>query len=210
MLSTSLSEQVIVILGAVITTWLAQNTKLRESITGAFIEKFGISTYKFSHHNIHNTIKELKFKSTLVDFDYRLKEDVYRYYVNTILSGSSDFVNDILAKEQKMSLEQIRKYIRSSLYDRLTELQNTINNTLHMPSELQDKFNRFRNYLSEQITYNIEYSLGSPTKKILILQILDSVDINCRWFFFYTTEMFDDFNGHFSGLEKKDVFVKKN
>ena len=44
------------------------------------------------------------------------------------------------------------------------------------------------------------------TKKILLIQVLDAIETNSRWFLFYNTEMFDNFNGHFDSLTRKDVF----
>ena len=60
-----------------------------------------------------------------------------------------------------------------------------------------------------QSTYAIENALQSPNKSILLIQVLDAIETNSRWFLFYNTEMFDNFNGHFDTIARKDIFKNR-
>jgi hypothetical protein len=77
-----------------------------------------------------------------------------------------------------------------------------------MPDVLQDKFDTFRNYLDKQHIYVLEKALHAPTKSLLNIQLLDALETNIRWMFFYATDMFEGFNGHFDSLVKNDIFIK--
>ena len=92
------------------------------------------------------------------------------------------------------------------MYDILIEVNNDIDRNIKMPDLLQDKFDKFRNYLTMQHTYAIENALQSANKKLLLVQVFDAIENNSRWFLFYSTEMFDNFNGHFDTLSRSDVF----
>lgn len=195
--------------GAILTGWILNNTKLKEGITEWFVARLGIDTYNIQNHNVKETLKKLKFESKLTEFDNTLKTELYHYYIETVIDAMNELVIDILIKEKKLSLEETKRLIKNSLYDKLSYIQSNIDNKIKMPNSLQDKFDRFRNYLTLQHTYAVENALQSSNKKLLLVQVLDAIENNSRWFLFYTTEMFDNFNGHFDSLTKKDIFIKR-
>ena len=159
---------------------------------------------------VEESLKKLKFESKLTEFDNALKTELFHYYIETVIDAMNELVIDILSQEKKLSLEETKRLIKNSLYDKLSYIQNNIDNKIKMPDPLQDKFDRFRNYLTLQHTYAVENALQSSNKKLLLVQVLDAIENNSRWFLFYSTEMFENFNGHFDILTKKDVFIKRN
>lgn len=199
-------EQVLIAGGAILMTWIFNNTKLREGITDWFISRLGIDSYNINNHNVKVSLKSIKFEAKLNEFDNPLKTELYHYYIDTVLDNMDEFVAEILSKEKKLSFEETKKLIKNTMYDKLTHINKEIDRTINMPGPLQDKFDKFRNYLTMQHTYAIENSLQSANKKLLLVQVLDAVENNSRWFLFYSTEMFDNFNGHFDTLTRRDVF----
>lgn len=199
-------EQVLIAVGAILMTWIFNNTKLREGITDWFVSRLGIDSYNISNHNVKVSLKSIKFEAKLNEFDNPLKTELYHYYIETVLDNMDEFVAEILSKEKKLSFEETKKLIKNTMYDKLTYINKEIDRTINMPGPLQDKFDKFRNYLTMQHTYAIEHALQSANKKLLLVQVLDAVENNSRWFLFYSTEMFDNFNGHFDTLTRRDVF----
>ena len=202
-------ESVGVAASAMFATYVINNSKLREHITDWFIERIGMGSVKYKTHPIHETIKQMMLESHLVELDNKLKEELYKYFIKCVLDTIKNIADSCLAKEKKLNLEATKKIIRSIVLDNLNNMRLQIDENIKMPDDLQDKFDRFRNYLTKQLINTIEHSLTSTSKKILLLQFLDSLEINTRWFFFYTTEMFENFNGHFNHLDRKDVFIKR-
>lgn len=199
-------EQILIAVGAILMTWIFNNTKLREGITDWFVSRLGIDSYNINNHNIKVSLKSIKFEAKLNEFDNPLKTELYHYYIETVLDNMDEFVAEILLKEKKLSFEETKKLIKNTMYDKLTHINKEIDRKINMPGSLQDKFDKFRNYLTMQHTYAIENSLQSANKKLLLVQVLDAVENNSRWFLFYSTEMFDNFNGHFDTLTRRDVF----
>lgn len=199
-------EQLLIAVGAILMTWIFNNTKLREGITDWFISRLGKDSYNVNNHNVSVSLKSIKFESKLNEFDNPLKTELYHYYIDTVLTNMEDLVNEILTKEKKLTFEDTKKLIKNTMYDKLTHINTQIDQNINMPNPLQDKFDKFRNYLTMQHTYAIDHALQSPNKKLLLIQVLDAIDNNSRWFLFYSTEMFDNFNGHFDALSRKDIF----
>lgn len=204
------TEEVLIAIGAVITTWVLNNSKLKEGMTDWFVARLGIDTYNIQNHNVKETLKKLKFESKLTEFDNALKTELYHFYIETVVDAMNELVVDILTNEKKLSLEETKKLIKNSLYDKLSYIQNNVDSKIKMPDPLEEKFNRFRNYLTLQHTYAVENALQSSNKKLLLVQVLDAIENNNRWFLFYTTEMMENFNGHFDSLKKSDVFIKSS
>ena len=203
-------QEILIACGAILTTWVLNNSKLKEGITEWFVSRLGIDTYNIQNHNVKETLKKLKFESKLTEFDNTLKTELYHYYIEIVVDSMNELIIDILNKEKKLSLEETKRLIKNTLYDKLTYIQNNIDSKIKMPDPLQDKFDRFRNYLTLQHTYAVENALQSSNKKLLLVQVLDAIENNNRWFLFYSTEMFENFNGHFDTLTKKDIFIKRN
>lgn len=204
------TEELLLAIGAVITTWVLNNGKLKEGMTEWFVSRLGIDTYNIQNHNVKETLKKLKFESKLTEFDNALKTELYHFYIETVVDAMNELVVDILTNEKKLSLEETKKLIKNSLYDKLSYIQNNVDSKIKMPDPLEEKFNRFRNYLTLQHTYAVENALQSSNKKLLLVQVLDAIENNNRWFLFYTTEMMENFNGHFDSLKKSDVFIKSS
>ena len=204
------TNEVLIAVGAILTTWILNNSKLKEGTTDWFVARLGLDTYNIQNHNVKESLKKLKFESKLTEFDNALKTELFHYYIETVIDAMNELVIDILSQEKKLSLEETKRLIKNSLYDKLSYIQNNIDNKIKMPDPLQDKFDRFRNYLTLQHTYAVENALQSSNKKLLLVQVLDAIENNSRWFLFYSTEMFENFNGHFDILTKKDVFIKRN
>lgn len=204
------SEYILIAIGGILTTWILNNSSLKEGITNWFISHLKKDPYNIQNHNVKETLKKLKFESKLTEYDNELKSELYHYYVELFIDSMNDLVIDLLSKEKRLSLEQTKKYIKNVLYDKLSYIENDIDTKIKMPAPLQDKFDKFRNYLALQHTYAIENAIQSSHKKLLLLQVLDAIDNNSRWFLFFSSEMFENFNGHFDVLNRTDVFIKKN
>jgi len=204
------TNEVLIAVGAILTTWILNNSKLKEGTTEWFVSRLGIDTYNINNHNVKESLKKLKFESKLTEFDNALKTELFQYYIETVIDAMNELVVDIITQEKKLSLEETKRLVKNSLYDKLQYIENNIDNKIKMPDPLQEKFDRFRNYLTLQHTYAVENALQSSNKKLLLVQVLDAIDNNSRWFLFYTQEMFENFNGHFNTLTKKDVFIKRN
>lgn len=201
-------NEILIALGTVISIWIINNYKLKEGITSWFVERLGIDTYDIKNHNIKETLKKIILESKLTEFDNDLKTELYHYYIYIVISHMHLLIIDIIDKQKTLSLEETKKIVKNTLYDKLHEIEKDIDHTIKLPNVLQDKFDKFRNYLSLQHTYAVENALQSSNKKLLLIQVLDAIDNNSRWFLFYTTEMFESFNGHFEVLKRKDVFIK--
>jgi len=199
-------QEVLIAGGAILTTWIFNNVKLREGLTDWFVSRLGISSYNISNHNIKVTLKSIKFEANLNEFDNDLKTELYKYYINSVLDNMNKLVEEVLDKQKKLSFEDTKKLIKYQMYDILTDVNNDIDRKIDMPDALQEKFDKFRNYLTMQHTYAIENTLQSANKKLLLVQVFDAIENNSRWFLFYSTEMFDNFNGHFDNLSRSDVF----
>lgn len=201
-------EEILIGIGTFITVYIINNTKLREGITEWFINLIGKNNYNISDHNVKESIKTLKFEAKLTEFDNKIKTDLYHYYVNTVLIAMDDLVFEILEKEKTATFQSIKTHIKNNMYDKLAQINIDIDKNIKMPGKLQDKFDKFRNYLTKQHTHAIDNALQSPNKKLLLVQVLDAIENNSSWFLFYTTEMFENFNGHFDTLTRNDVFIK--
>jgi hypothetical protein len=200
------TNQVLVVIGAILTTWVLNNAKLKEGLTDWYVSRLGIGSYNIKNHNVKETITGLKFESRMTDYDNQLKTELYKHYTETFLSNMDMFIDDVI-DNSKLSLEDLKKHVKNSMYDRLQTIQTQIDQTVRMPEELQVKFDRFRNYLTMQHTYVIDNALQSSNKKLLLIQVCDAIENNARWFLFYSTEMFVNFNGHFDNLQRCDVFI---
>lgn len=199
--------EILVALGGVLTTWVFNNTKLREGITDYVLNKIGRS-YNVNNHNVKTTLKSLKFESKLTDFDNSVKSELYHYYVDRFLTIMEELINNLL-DGKKMSFQETKRFIKNNMYDKLILLNTLMDSEIILPDDLQEKFSKFRNYLTLQYTYAIEHALQAPTKKILLIQVLDAIENNSRWFLFYSTEMFNSFNGKFDSLKSEDIFINK-
>lgn len=199
-------DTVLVAVGAVLGTWIFNNTKLREGVTEWFLKFIGRDKYEIKSHTVTETLKALKFESKLTEYDNKLKTELFHFYIEVVLNTMGELVDKILAEESKLTLEDTKKLIKNSMYDKLLYINTELDTKIKMPDILQNKFDRFTNYLNMQHTYAIENALQATSKKILLIQVLDAIETNSRWFLFYNTEMFDNFNGHFDSIGRKDIF----
>jgi hypothetical protein len=199
-------QELLIASGAILATWIFNNVKLREGVTDWFVSRLGVDSYNISNHNVKENIKSLKLEAVSTQYDNEIKEELYLFYVELVLNNMIEIIDDILLKEKKMSFEELKKHIKNTVYDKLDNINVIIKNKIQMPSELQNKFDKFKNYLTLQHSYAIEHALQSPNKKLLLIQVFDAIENNNRWFLFYSTEMFDNFNGHFDTLTRADVF----
>jgi 3-oxoacyl-ACP reductase-like protein len=197
-------------IGAFLTIYIINNARLKEGITDWILGIFGRNTYDITEHNVREQLKALKFDSRLNEFDNKIKTDLYHYYVETVLNTMHDLVTDILDNHKKMNFSAIKAHVKNNMYDRLSSINIEIDKQVSMPDQLQEKFDKFRNYLTKQHTYSIDNALHASNKKLLLVQVLDAIENNSRWFLFYTTEMFENFNGHFDALSRNEVFIKQN
>lgn len=197
-------------IGAFLTIYIINNARLKEGITDWILGIFGRNTYDITDHNVREQLKALKFDSRLNEFDNKIKTDLYHYYVETVLNTMHDLVTDILDNQKKMSFSALKAHVKNNMYDRLSSINTEIDKQVSMPDQLQEKFDKFRNYLTKQHTYSIDNALHASNKKLLLVQVLDAIENNSRWFLFYTTEMFENFNGHFDALSRSEVFIKQN
>lgn len=202
------TEQVLMVIAAVLTTYIVQNIKLREGLTEWLVTKMGRSRFTAEDHTVLETIKGLQYESHIQEFDNKLKENLYNYYINTCLTYFSEFAESYIKLSKEKNLADLKKETKLLLYTTLNSLKNNIDSTIKMPDVLQDKFDTFRNYLDKQHIYVLEKALHAPTKSLLNIQLLDALETNIRWMFFYATDMFEGFNGHFDSLFKNDIFVK--
>lgn len=193
------------ILGAILGTWVFNNTKLREGVTEWVVSNLGKKSYNTNNHNIKTTLKSLKFEAQLTTFDNESKTKLYHYYVHEFLTKMNDLVCELI-NNKKLNFNDIKRYIKNNMYDTLIELNKSIDNNITLPDEINEKFTKFRSYLTLQYTYAIEHALQAPSKKILLIQVLDAIENNSRWFLFYCTEMFNSFNGKFDDLQISDIF----
>lgn len=194
-------------LGIFLTTYIISNIKLREGVTEWFVNFIGKNNYDISQHNIIEDIKKLTFESELNEYDNKLKTELYHFYTNLVLETMRDFSKLIIEKEKKLSFQELKSFIKNNMYDKFGKMNMDIDKNISMPKDLQIKFDKLNNYLTKQHTYSIDNALQSPNKKLLLIQVLDAIYHNSRWFLFYTTEMFEGFNGHFDKLSKKDIFL---
>jgi hypothetical protein len=200
-------NELMIAAAAVLTTWILNNAKLREGLTEWYISRLGIGSYNIHNHTAKETIKGLKFEANLTDYDNVIKQDLYHFYTDLFLTNMDGFLDDILHQQKGLPLEELKRLIKNTMYDRLNGIQTETDRSIRMPDELQVKFDRFRNYLTMQHTYVIDNALQSSNKKLLLIQVFDAIQNNARWFLFYTTEMFVNFNGHFNALQRSDVFI---
>lgn len=200
-------NEILVAAGGILMTWVFNNAKLREGITDFILNRIG-NSYNITTHNVQTTIKTLKFEAKLTDFDSDIKSELYQYYVNEFFKIMDNLISELL-QNKKMNFHEIKKFIKETLYDGMIGLNEQIEREIILPPELNDKFSKFRNYLTLQYSYAIEHALHAQNKKILLIQVLDAIENNSRWFLFYCTEMFNNFNGKFDKLEFGDVFVNK-
>lgn len=198
--------QVIVVAVAILTTWILNNAKLKDGLTDWWIGRLGIDSYNIQNHNVKETITALKFETGMTDYDNKIKTDLYHFYTNLFLDNMNHFINELVSREKKMSLEELKKLIKNEMYEKLNTIQHEVDNKIRMPNDLQSKFDRFRNYLTMQHTYVIDNALQASNKKLLLIQVMDAIENNARWFVFYSTEMFYTFNGSFDNLSRNDVF----
>jgi hypothetical protein len=70
-------EQVLIAVGAILMTWIFNNTKLREGITDWFVSRLGIDSYNINNHNVKVSLKSIKFEAKLNEFDNPLKTRNY-------------------------------------------------------------------------------------------------------------------------------------
>src|ERR1039457_146717 len=183
------TEQVLMVLAAVLTTYIVQNLKLREGITEWLVNKMGRSRFTAEDHTVLETIKGLQYESHIQEFDNKLKENLYNYYINTCLTYFSEFAESYIKLSKEKSLVDLKKETKLLLYTTLNSLKNNIDSAIKMPDVLQDKFDTFRNYLDKQHIYVLEKALHAPTKSLLNIQLLDALETNIRWMFFYATDM---------------------
>ncbi len=202
-------QELLIGCGAILTTWIFNNSKLREGVTDWFVSSLGIDSYSITNHNVLDSLRALKFESKTTEFDNKIKSELFHYYIELVIDTMNELVLEILEKEKKMSFEQVKKLIKQTMYEKLTNIDLLIDKNIKMPKKLQDKFDKFCNYLSMQHTYAIEHALQSSNKKLLLIQVLDAIDNNSRWFLFVATEMFEGFNGTFDALLRTDVFINK-
>lgn len=199
-------EQIGIAVGAVLTTWIVNNKKLRDGLTEWFINKTNNNQFNNIDHTVVETITSLKYESSLQEFNNQLKEDLYKYYMNTCFDNFLNFIEEYNKLSKKHKLLDLKRETKLLLYTTLNNEKIFIDNNVQMPEVLQNKFDTFRNYLSKQHLYVLERALTSNSKVLLNIQLLDAIETNIRWTFFYTTDMFEGFNGHFDSLTRSDVF----
>jgi uncharacterized protein (DUF2267 family) len=201
-------EQLAIISGTFLTAWILNNVKLKEGLTEWFIDKVGSGKFDADDHTVLETIKGLLFECQIQEFDNKLKEELYKYYITTCLSQFLMLSEKYVELSKKHKLQDLKKETKLLLYRILNDQKNTIDTNVKMPDILQDRFNTFRNYLDKQHIYVLEKALSAQSKTLLNIQLLDALETNIRWMFFYTTDMFEGFNGQFDKLSKCDVFIK--
>lgn len=199
--------EILIAVGAAIGTWILSNTKLKEGITDWFVSIIGNNAYDISNHNIQTTLRAIKFESKLVSYDNKVKTELYYYYIETIMDAMENTVIHILQNQKKMNLHNTKALIKNNMYDKLDLINKELTNNIRMPEKLQEKFNKLTNYLSKQHTHAIDHALQAPNKKMLLVQTFDAIENNSRWFLFYTTEMFENFNGAFDNIKREEVFI---
>ncbi len=200
-------EHIGVAIGAIITTWVLNNNKLKEGLTDWFVNKVGSGKFDVHDHSVIESIKGLMYEANIQEFDSDLKEELYKFYVETTLFYFIKFTNSYAELSKTKKLNDLKKETKVLLYSTLKELKTLIDSSIKMPDVLQSKFDTFRNYLDKQHIYVLEKALTAHTKSLLNIQLLDALETNIRWMFFYTTDMFEGFNGHFNHLTRDEVFM---
>lgn len=205
MLSTILPG-VLTGIGAFITIYIINNTKLREGLTDWFLSYFKRGHIDFESHNIKETIIQQKFNAKHTEFNNDLKTELFHYYVDVTLTTMEQLVDEVLEQEKKLNIKQLKLFIKQKMYNRLSVISSDIDKKISMPEPLQDKFDRFKNHLAKQHTHAIDNALTTPDKKTMVIKVLDAIENNSMWFTFYSIEMFETFNGHFDKLDRTDIF----
>lgn len=200
-------EHVGIVLGAILTTFILNNTRLKEGATEWFVNKIGSGKFDAKDHSVFETVKGLIYEASIQEFDNELKEHLYKYYMETVLINFMNFAEKYAEISKTKKINDLKKETKLLLYDTLQTTKITIDKTIKMPDVLQSKFDTFRNYLDKQHIYVMEKAINANTKTILNIQLLDALENNIRWMFFYTTDMFEGFNGRFDSLSKNDVFL---
>lgn len=202
-------EHVGIALGAILTTWILNNGKLKEGLTEWFINKVGSGKFDVDDHTVVETIKGLIYEASIQEFDNDLKEELYKFYIETSLFYFIKFTNRYSELSKTKKLVELKKETKVLLYSTLKELKDLIDSSIKMPAVLQNRFDTFRNYLDKQHIYVLEKALNANSKTLLNIQLLDALETNIRWMFFYTTDMFEGFNGQFNKLTKDEIFINK-
>lgn len=200
-------EHIGVALGAILTTFILNNTKLKEGATEWFVNRIGSGKFDATDHTVFETIKGLVYEASIQEFDNELKEMLYKYYMETVLLNFKDFADNYAIISKTKKINELKKETKILLYNTLHLTKTKIDTTIKMPDVLQSKFDTFRNYLDKQHIYVMEKAINANTKTILNIQLLDALENNIRWMFFYTTDMFEGFNGRFDSLSKNDIFL---
>lgn len=200
-------NEILIAVGGILMTWIFNNAKLREGLTDLILSKVG-NNYDISTYNVQTSLKSLRFEAKLTNFDNHVKTELYQYYVDEFFNIMNDIITELL-DNKKLKFHEIKTFIKHAMYERLTLLNEKIDKEIKLPDELNDKFTQFRKYLTLQYSYVIEHALHAQNKKIMLIQVLDAIDNNSRWFLFYCTEMFNNFNGKFETLTIDDVFINK-
>ena len=74
-------NEILIAVGAILTTWILNNKKLKEGTTEWFVSRLGINAYDIQNHTVKESLKKLKFESKLIEFDNALKTELFHYYI---------------------------------------------------------------------------------------------------------------------------------
>lgn len=201
------TNNILVSLATIFTFWVLQNKGLRDGVTEWFINKKLKKRNSIKDHNVLISLEQIKYKLNRVQFEEKLKTELFIFYTTIFIDNMEEFVKSILTQYKNLSLVELKKTITLEMLKTLKDIDSKIEDTIQMPDELQHQFNTFSNYLSIHHTEEIENVLSiANNKDVLVDLIFNTVASNSSWCLFYTTAMFERFNGKFKKLSKEDIF----
>jgi hypothetical protein len=200
------TDNVIIFISTIITFWVFNNKALRDGLTQWFIDRKLKNRNDIERHHVKTALESVKFKSRHIVYDNELKTELFQLYVSTFIDNMAEYVDTIIDKYNGLDFIETKKLVTEEMYKTLTKINYELELKVKMPEKLQLTFEKFSNYLAIHHSNEIDNTLSAISKEILINQVFNTVASNSSWFLFYSTAMFDNFNGAFNTLTHKDVF----
>ncbi len=215
------TTNVIVILASVlatfITTWIINNTKLKEGITDKFLSmvgKFGSRKIDLKNHKAFIIVKNYENHLNLFLFNGHTKSVFYKEFIGIIFKHITQMMEDVISNFQSNNIkENVEFYIVEKLELARKSINEEIEEKLNIPIKIQNQIDHWKSLMLNSLRSTIEQLITDDSNDegyFKVYRTLDAILTTANFITGTGSILFNNINGAFDEITIENIYKNKN
>lgn len=207
------TTHIITVIASVIGFYLLNNTKLKEGFTDKILSmmgKFGSKKIDLKTHKAFIIIKNYENHLNLFLFNSHTKSIFYKEFLGIIFKNISIMIDSILAKHSDSYIESNAEFIILQEIELCrTRINQDIENTLNVPSKIQNQIDHWKSLMLNALRGTIEQLITDDSNSenyFKIYRTLDAILTTANFITGTGSILFNNINGAFDEINAQDIY----